>query len=72
MIEDVEIYSPKLCTQSSKVGFIAYLLRATSFFDQKISTNTMEGNYLELKLNKDGSMSTKKNIIKLNFCIPTR
>ena len=65
VIEDVEIYSPKSCTQSSCVGFIAYSL-GNFIFDQKFSTNTMEGMFLELKLNKDGSMSTKKNIIKLN------
>lgn len=65
VIEDVEIYSPKSCTQNSCVGYIAYSL-GNFIFDQKFSTNTMQGMFLEIKLNKNGSMSARKNTIKLN------
>ena len=54
--EDTEIY---------KNGFIAYSL-GNFIFDQGFSVNTMQGMLLEIKLNRDGSMSIKKNIIKLN------
>ncbi len=54
--EDTEVY---------KNGFIAYSL-GNFIFDQKFSTNTMQGMMLELKLGRDGGMTTKKDTIKLN------
>jgi len=56
VIEDTEVY---------KNGFIAYSL-GNFIFDQSFSKNTMEGMLLEIKLNKDGNMTIKKNIVKLN------
>ncbi|MCE9585445.1 CapA family protein [Candidatus Nomurabacteria bacterium] len=56
VVEDTEVY---------KKGFIAYSL-GNFIFDQKFSENTMQGMLLELKLNRDGSISAKKNIIKLD------
>ncbi|MEK7088841.1 MAG: CapA family protein [Patescibacteria group bacterium] len=56
VIEDTEVY---------KNGFIAYSL-GNFIFDQNFSKNTMEGMLLEIKLNKDGNMTIKKNIVKLN------
>jgi poly-gamma-glutamate synthesis protein (capsule biosynthesis protein) len=56
VIEDTEVY---------KNGFIAYSL-GNFIFDQGFSVNTMQGMLLEIKLNRDGNMSVKKNIIKLN------
>ncbi|MEK7588417.1 MAG: CapA family protein [Patescibacteria group bacterium] len=56
VIQDTEVY---------KNSFIAYSL-GNFIFDQKFSTNTMQGMLLELKLHRDGSMTTKKNIVKLN------
>ncbi|MFA6585776.1 MAG: CapA family protein [Candidatus Paceibacterota bacterium] len=56
VIEDTEVY---------KNGFIAYSL-GNFIFDQGFSTNTMEGMLLEIKLNRDGNMSIKKDIVKLN------
>ena len=65
VVQDAEVYSPKSCTQSSCAGFIAYSL-GNFIFDQKFSVPTMEGMLLEITLNKDGSMTTKKNTVKLN------
>ncbi|MDP2789090.1 MAG: CapA family protein [bacterium] len=65
VIEDTEVYSPKDCTQSSCVGYIAYSL-GNFIFDQWFSTKTMEGLWLEIKLEKNGNMTTQKNIVKLN------
>ncbi len=56
VIQDTEVY---------KNGFIAYSL-GNFIFDQKFSTNTMQGMMLELKLGRDGAMSIKKNTVKLN------
>ncbi|OIO29279.1 hypothetical protein COX93_01590 [Candidatus Nomurabacteria bacterium CG_4_10_14_0_2_um_filter_30_12] len=65
VIEDTEVYSSKSCTQISCMGFIAYSL-GNFIFDQGFSQNTMQGMLLEIKLNRDGSMSTKKNVVQLN------
>lgn len=54
--EDTEIY---------KNGFIAYSL-GNFIFDQGFSVDTMQGMLLEIKLNRDGNMSIKKDIVKLN------
>jgi len=56
VIEDTEVY---------KNGFIAYSL-GNFIFDQGFSENTMKGMLLEIKLEKNGNMSIKKNILKLN------
>lgn len=56
VIEDIEVY---------KNGFIAYSL-GNFIFDQKFSKNTMEGMILQIKLERDGGMTIKKNISKLN------
>lgn len=65
VIEDTEVYSPKDCTQSSCMGFIAYSL-GNFIFDQSWSKPTMKGMLLEIKLNKDGSMLVTKNITQQN------
>ena len=56
VVEDTEVY---------KNGFIAYSL-GNLIFDQGFSENTMQGMLLELKLNKDGNMTIKKDTVKLN------
>ncbi len=56
VIQDTEVY---------KNGYIAYSL-GNFIFDQSFSTNTMRGMLLELKLGRDGSLTVKKNIVKLN------
>ena len=56
VIEDTEVY---------KNGFIAYSL-GNFIFDQYFSENTMEGMLLEIQLNKNGTMSVRKNIINLS------
>jgi len=56
VVEDTEVY---------KNGFIAYSL-GNFIFDQGFSENTMQGMLLEIKLWRDGNMSVKKNIVKLN------
>lgn len=56
VVEDTEIY---------KNSFIAYSL-GNFIFDQSWSKPTMIGMLLEIKLQKDGSMETRKNIFKLN------
>lgn len=56
VMQDVEVY---------KDGFIAYSL-GNFIFDQYFSTDTMQGMLLEIKLNRDGTMSINKNIVKLN------
>ncbi|MDQ3244954.1 MAG: CapA family protein [bacterium] len=56
VIQDTEVY---------KNGFIAYSL-GNFIFDQKFSTDTMQGMMLELKLGRLGNLSVKKNTIKLN------
>lgn len=48
-----------------KNGFIAYSL-GNFIFDQAFSQETMQGALLELKLHRDGSLTTTKNIVKLN------
>ena len=65
VIEDTETYSPKSCTQSSCMGYIAYSL-GNFVFDQKFSQNTMQGMLLRIDLSKDGSLTVNKNIIKLS------
>ena len=54
--EDTEIY---------KNGFIAYSL-GNFIFDQRFSEETMKGMLLQIKLEKDGSMSIGKNTVYLN------
>ncbi len=56
VIEDTEVY---------KNGFIAYSL-GNFIFDQAFSPETMQGMLLEIKLEKDGNMSIKKDTVKLN------
>ncbi len=56
VVEDTEVY---------KNGFIAYSL-GNLIFDQGFSENTMQGMLLEIKLNREGNMSIKKNTVKLN------
>ena len=56
VIEDTEVY---------KNSFIAYSL-GNFIFDQSWSKDTMKGMLLEIKLNRDGSMTVKKNIVQLN------
>ena len=65
VIQDTEVYSPKDCAQSSCIGFIAYSL-GNFIFDQSFSQNTMQGMLLEVKLLRDGSMTVKKNTMKLS------
>lgn len=54
--QDTEVY---------KNSFIAYSL-GNFVFDQSWSKNTMKGTLLEIKLNRDGSMTVRKNISQLN------
>ncbi len=56
VVEDTEVY---------KNGFIAYSL-GNFIFDQAFSKDTMQGMLLEIKLGRDGSLSTKKDTVKLN------
>ncbi len=56
VIQDTEVY---------KDGFIVYSL-GNFIFDQGFSEETMQGLLLEMKLWRDGDMSIKKNILKLN------
>lgn len=56
VVQDTEIY---------KDSFIAYSL-GNFVFDQSWSKPTMKGMLLEIKLNRDGSMSIKKNNTQLN------
>jgi len=56
VMQDTEIY---------KDSFIAYSL-GNFIFDQYFSEDTMQGMLLEIKLNKNGTMSIKKNIINLS------
>ena len=56
VVQDTEVY---------KNGFIAYSL-GNFIFDQSFSADTMQGMLLEIKLNKDGNMTVKKNTVKLN------
>ncbi|MFA6520590.1 MAG: CapA family protein [Candidatus Paceibacterota bacterium] len=65
VVEDTEVYSRKDCTQSSCASFIAYSL-GNFVFDQSWSKATMQGMLLEIKLNRDGSISVKKNQTQLN------
>lgn len=65
VIQDTEVYSPKSCTQSSCMGFIAYSL-GNFIFDQYFSKDTMQGMLLQIKLNKDGSMLVQKNTVQLS------
>lgn len=65
VIQDTEVYTPKNCTQSSCVGYIAYSL-GNFIFDQWFSEATLQGMWLEIKLSKDGNITAKKNTIKLN------
>ena len=65
VIEDTEVYSRKDCTQSSCASFIAYSL-GNFIFDQSWSKTTMQGGLIEIKLNRDGSMTVKKDTVQLN------
>ena len=65
VVEDTEIYNPKACAQSSCASFIAYSL-GNFIFDQSWSEPTMQGMLLEIKLYKDGSMTTTKIPTQLN------
>ncbi len=65
VVQDTEVYSPKGCTQSSCMSFIAYSL-GNFVFDQSWSKETMKGMVLEIKLGKDGSMSVRKDPTQLN------
>ncbi|MEK7140566.1 MAG: CapA family protein, partial [Patescibacteria group bacterium] len=65
VMQDTEIYSPKDCTQSSCVGYIAYSL-GNFIFDQRFNPEVTQGLWLEVKLAKDGNMAVNKNIIKSN------
>jgi len=56
VIEDTEVY---------KNSFIAYSL-GNFIFDQSWSKPTMQGMLLEVKLNRDGSMTVKKDTTQLN------
>ena len=56
VVEDTEVY---------KKGYIAYSL-GNFIFDQGFSGNTMQGALLNIRLNKDGSMTARKDIVKLN------
>ena len=56
VIEETEVY---------KQSFIAYSL-GNLVFDQSWSKPTMQGMLLEIKLNRDGTMTAKKNIVQLN------
>jgi poly-gamma-glutamate synthesis protein (capsule biosynthesis protein) len=56
VIQDTEVY---------RNGFIAYSL-GNLIFDQHFSKNTMQGMLLEVKLNKNGTMSIKKDIVNLS------
>lgn len=56
VVQDFEVY---------KNGYIAYSL-GNLIFDQSWSEPTMQSLLLEIKLNKDGSMTVKKDTFKLN------
>ncbi|MEI6280712.1 MAG: CapA family protein [bacterium] len=56
VVEDTEVY---------KNSYIAYSL-GNFIFDQSWSKPTMQGMLLEIKLNKDGTMSAKKDTVQLN------
>ncbi len=56
VVQDTEVY---------KNSYIAYSL-GNLIFDQAFSTNTMQGMLLYVKLNRDGSMSVRKDIVKLS------
>jgi poly-gamma-glutamate synthesis protein (capsule biosynthesis protein) len=56
VIEDTEVY---------KQSFIAYSL-GNFIFDQSWSNPTMRGLLLEIKLNRDGSMAVRKDLVQLN------
>ena len=56
VVQDTEVY---------KNSFIAYSL-GNFIFDQKFSVATMQGMLLNIKLNKDGNMTIRKDIVKLN------
>ncbi len=63
--QDIEVYSRKGCTQSSCASYIAYSL-GNFIFDQSWSAPTMKGMLLEIKLNRDGSMTVRKDTTQLN------
>ncbi len=52
-------------TETYEDGFIAYSL-GNFIFDQSWSKPTMQGMLLEIKINRDGSMTMKKNATQLN------
>lgn len=56
VIQDTEVY---------KKSYIAYSL-GNFIFDQSFSANTMQSMLLNVKLDKDGSMTVRKDIVKLN------
>ncbi|MBY0376840.1 CapA family protein [Patescibacteria group bacterium] len=57
VIEDTEVY---------KKGYIAYSLGNFIFDQARLGTATTQGMLLQIKLHKDGSMETTKNIVKTN------
>lgn len=56
VVQDTEVY---------KKSYIAYSL-GNFIFDQAFSTNTMQGMLLNITLSKDGSITARKDTVKLN------
>ncbi|TSC77684.1 MAG: poly-gamma-glutamate synthesis protein (capsule biosynthesis protein) [Parcubacteria group bacterium Gr01-1014_24] len=56
VVEDFEVY---------KESYVAYSL-GNFIFDQAFSQKTMQGLLLNIKLSRDGSMTARKDIVKLN------
>ncbi|HEV7702035.1 MAG TPA: CapA family protein [Candidatus Paceibacterota bacterium] len=65
VVQDMEVYARKDCTQSSCMSFIAYSL-GNFIFDQSFSASTMQGMLLNVKLGIDGTMTVRKDTVKLN------
>ncbi len=57
VVQDTEVY---------KNSYIAYSL-GNFIFDQGFSANTMQGALLNIKLNKNGNMVTRKDTVKLSY-----
>lgn len=66
VMQDTEVYSPKSCKDSTCVGYIAYSLGNFIFDQARLGEATTQGMLLKIKLHKDGSMETTKNIVKTN------
>lgn len=66
VIQDTEVYSPKSCLNISCVGYIAYSLGNFIFDQARLGNAATEGMLLQIKLHKDGSMETTKNIVRTN------